>query len=265
MTVTAHEAELFPRLGREMLAYLQARAEFITFDSSGAMEEWTAISGSSQRLRLVHQGVDLGEFESIARFGRRVDPEAPVRLMSVARLTPHKRIADAVRAVRELIDEGLNVTYSIVSDGPERATLEAMCADLGLGGHVSFLGFVSRGRLVSELSDADLFVHPSAAEGFGVAVVEAMASGLPVVVANSLGVRDIVDDGNDGYLYEPGDVARLAALLSLLVRNPQMRQTFGRRGREAVFARFAWSRHMEQMNDVWREARRSVAEGGRGR
>jgi glycosyltransferase involved in cell wall biosynthesis len=172
---------------------------------------------------------------------------------------PHKRIADGIKAVRRLVDEGIDVEYAVISDGPERPALESLRADLDLTDRVRLCGFLPRKKVVEELLHADILVHPSEAEGFGVAVTEGMAAGLPTVVARSGGVLDIVAHGRSGYLYEPGDLNSLVGHIASLAKNKDMRLAFGRVGREIAEAQFSWEHHMKEMCRAWQDALREPA------
>ena len=256
VTVTAHEVEL-PDLAPADLRYVQENAQVITVVSSEYLKHWVKLTGSEDRLRVVHNGVDLSEFGELHERpeldGRRV------RLVSVSRLVPHKRIADGIKAVRRLVDEGIDVEYAVISDGPERPALEALRADLDLTDRVRLCGFLPRKKVVEELLHADILVHPSEAEGFGVAVTEGMAAGLPTVVARSGGVLDIVAHGRSGYLYEPGDLNSLVGHIASLAKNKDMRLAFGRVGREIAEAQFSWEHHMKEMCRAWQDALREPA------
>jgi glycosyltransferase involved in cell wall biosynthesis len=250
VTVTAHEVEL-PDVAPESLRYVQEYADIITIVSSEYRRHWINLTGREDKLRVVHNGVDLAEFGPVKAAG---PSSGAIRLVTVSRLVPHKRVQDGIRAVRRLLDRGINVEYDIVSDGPERAKLEALRSELRLDSHVRFLGFLPRAEVVAAIMASDILLHPSEAEGFGIAVVEGMAAGLPVVVARSGGVRDIVDHGRFGFLYEPGDVDALAEYAARLVASREERAAFGAAARRAAETRFAWEPHMAEMYRVWNEA-----------
>jgi glycosyltransferase involved in cell wall biosynthesis len=118
----------------------------------------------------------------------------------------------------------------IFGEGSERASLESRAAALGLDAH--FHGFVD--DLKRRLDDVDLFVLPSRAENFPIAILEAMASGLPVVSTHVGGVPELVADGDTGILVEPDDPAALAGAIDRLAGDADLRRTFGERaGRRA--------------------------------
>ena len=248
VTVTAHEVELRD-IEPGTLRYIQQHADFIAMVSSEYRQHWVNLTGSEEKLHVVHHGVDLNEFE-LHEVSRR-SPSGRLRLVSIARLVPHKRVADGIRAVRRLLDRGVDTEYRIIGDGPERAKLEALSSELQLNDRVHFLRFPPRAKLVEEIVASDILVHPSEAESFGIAVIEGMAAGLPVVVARSGGVLDIVEHGRFGYLYEAGDIDALADYVAELAGDPAKRQLFGKVARNVAEARFSWGNHMAEMCRAW--------------
>jgi glycosyltransferase involved in cell wall biosynthesis len=117
-----------------------------------------------------------------------------------------------VQALARLVRDGRDLHLTMVGDGTERARLERRVSALGLSGRVRFAGALSGESLVTELAHADLYVQPSRREGFGVALVEAMATGLPVVATRSGGPEGIVTAA-DGVLAAPDDAPALAAAM----------------------------------------------------
>jgi glycosyltransferase involved in cell wall biosynthesis len=254
VTVIAHEVEL-PDIKPETLRFVQRHADSIIVVSSEYKRHWVNLTGSEEKLHVVHNGVDLSEFELRATPPR--TPPGRIRLVSVARLIPHKRIADGIQAVRRLVDRGIDAEYHIVGDGPERPALEALCGELHVEERVRLLGFSpTRSALIAELLAADVLIHPSEAEAFGVSPIEGMAAGLPGVVARSGGIKDIVDmHGCFGYLYEPGDVDTLVDYVAQLANDPAKRELFGKAARTAAETRFSWENRMSELFRVWDQVR----------
>jgi glycosyltransferase involved in cell wall biosynthesis len=155
-------------------------------------------------------------------------------LVSVGRLQAPKDVGTLLRALAALPPG--RVCAVIVGDGPQRAALEAEARALRLDGAVRFAG--TRSDVPQLLAAADLFVLSSASEGAPMAVLEAMAAGLPVVASAVGGVPEIVVEGQTGLLVAPGDPAALAGAVRRLVEDPALRRRLGAAGRERVRARF---------------------------
>ena len=132
----------------------------------------------------------------------------------------------------------LRFRYVVAGEGPDRAAIERLIADRGLGGEVELRGWLEPADLPAFYHSGDVFVHPSNFDPFPNAVLEAMASGLPVVGSLAAGsVRDRVVDGDNGYVHEAGDVEALAAKLATILALPaEARRTLGRRARDTALA-----------------------------
>ena len=138
-------------------------------------------------------------------------PESPL-LLYVGRLATEKR----VEWLRPVLDALPEARLAVVGDGPQRPTLEELFADTP----TVFTGYLRGRDLAHAYASADLFVFPSANETFGNVILEAMASGLPVVAPRSGGLVEHVINGENGFLFEPDDLADLINLVRWLVLDP---------------------------------------------
>lgn len=128
-----------------------------------------------------------------------------------------------LRAIAAL-DPALDVRFDIVGSGDQRRNLEQVTDELGLSERVHFHGHTSDEELRSLLTNASLFAIASIAELQSIATMEAMASGLPIVAADAVALPHLVHDGENGYLFRPGDVEDLAAkLTTVLTQSPEER------------------------------------------
>lgn len=134
--------------------------------------------------------------------------KADKRILFVGRLTTEKHVDVTLHALAKLAD--LDVTFDIVGGGDQHRNLEQLTAQLGLQDRVVFHGRVAEEELRATLSKATVFAISSIAELQSIATMEAMASGLPVVAANAVALPHLVHDGENGYLFEPGDADDLA-------------------------------------------------------
>lgn len=142
-----------------------------------------------------------------------VGPREKNRVLFVGRLTAEKQIDVILRAIAQL-DPALDVSFDLVGGGDQRKNLERTSNDLGLSDRVTFHGRVSDEELRALYSRASVFAIASIAELQSIATMEAMASALPVVAANAVALPHLVQDGENGYLFEPGNVEELAARLT---------------------------------------------------
>ncbi|WP_047523813.1 glycosyltransferase [Microbacterium sp. ZOR0019] len=140
-------------------------------------------------------------------------PRDKNRIIFVGRLTAEKQVEVILKAMTKL-DPALDTSFDIVGGGDQRKQLEHLAAQLGLADRVTFHGRTSDEELRALLSRASLFVIASIAELQSIATMEAMASALPVVAADAVALPHLVHDGENGYLFEPGNVDELAARLT---------------------------------------------------
>jgi glycosyltransferase involved in cell wall biosynthesis len=169
--------------------------------------------------------------ERLGLQGRRV-------LVFTGRLVPHKGVDVILRALRELPSD---VALILVGQGPRMNELQALARRLNVEAKVRFCPQVSDDELPLFLRAADLFVFPSQnrLEGFGLVVAEAMASGLPVVIADMPGVREVIEPGKEGLLVEPLIVHDLVARITELLDDPVRRAAMGSAARKRAEERYS--------------------------
>jgi N-acetyl-alpha-D-glucosaminyl L-malate synthase BshA len=147
-----------------------------------------------------------------------------------------KRVGDAVRALA-LARETCNAVLVLIGDGPERREVEALVSQLGLGAHVRFLGLMP--RVFELLARAELFLLPSQSESFGLAALEALASGVPVIASAVGGLPEVVRDGVTGVLVPPAQPDALARAVVSLLGDETRRSQMARAARTDACERFA--------------------------
>jgi len=148
-------------------------------------------------------------------------PRVHRRVLFVGRLTTEKHVEVTLAAIARLVPE-LDVAFDIVGGGDQRRNLEQTAQSLGIADRVTFHGRTSEEDLRAAYTKADVFAIASVAELQSIATMEAMASGLPIVAANAVALPHLVQDGENGYLFEPGDVDDLAdKLRRVLTASPE--------------------------------------------
>lgn len=183
------------------------------------------------KIMVVHCGVDLARYPFAAREDH---VDRPIEILCVGRLSPEKGQALVLRAVADLRRDGKSVCLTLVGDGPLRSQLEDEARRLGIAEHVTFAGAVDQDAIPAFYERADIFCQPSFMEGIPVVLMEAMATGLPVVSSGVAGIPELVVENRSGFLVPPGRPALLAAALAKLVDAPDLREAFGRAGRTTV-------------------------------
>ncbi len=200
------------------------------------------------RASMIHLGVDLTRFPFEERRRRR--PGDPLRLLVVARLTEKKGIPVALRAMRRLLEGGIDVSLRIVGEGEQRTVLLELRRTLGLERHVTFVGPLDRPEVRRELAGTDLFLQTSIVaangdeEGIPIALVEAMASGVPVIASRHAGIPELVDHNRTGVLVPEGDDVATADAVTRLGADGALARQLAASARAYIEAEFQLERQM---------------------
>ncbi|MHB9004527.1 MAG: glycosyltransferase [Coriobacteriia bacterium] len=217
--LTVHGLDLYsnldnPRWYRQIRYAAAGAAAIVCVGKRLALDCVAHLGADPGRVLVIPNTYDVERFGFVERSAR----GSSVRLVTLGRLSSEKGHDVLLHALHNVREAGLDVNLTVVGDGPERATLEALASELNLEPHVSFTGTLLGVDVFDAFSRADAFVLPSRQEGFGVALIEAMATGLPVVATRSGGPEGIVGP-TDGVLVAPGDAASLAAGILALLEN----------------------------------------------
>ena len=241
---------------RKVKRYRLDRAALVV-TMSGMLHRSVEAAGV-RHVRTVYSGLDFRDIpegedghEVRRRFG--IPGEALV-LGTVANLFPRKGYDVMLSALPRVRKSVPNIHYVIVGSGnPEyQAVLEGRVGQLGLADRVHFAGF--QPSVYPYLAAMDLYVHPALLEGFGIAVMEAMAMGKAVVATHTGGIPDIVVDGQCGRLVAPGDVSGFAGSIVTLLSDGSVRAAMGRAARERIKRQFTVETMMQHLNDCYSEA-----------
>lgn len=217
--VTVHGSDLYTNLATpawraEIEATAAAASAVVCVSSHLARDVERELGVDSSRVRVIPNTYDAATF----RFVDRRAHGGVTRLITVGRLVPEKGHEVLLHALAALDDSQAALT--IVGDGPLRSHLTELAVALGIAKRVRFAGPLTGSALAAELAAADAFVLPSLREGFGVALVEAMATGLPAVATTCGGPSDIAQAGSCA-LVQPGDPASLAEAIRELLAGLQ--------------------------------------------
>jgi glycosyltransferase involved in cell wall biosynthesis len=196
-----------------------------------------------RRIVTIWNGID------VAKFGY-VGPTPGGPAVMVGRLSAEKDVGTLIRAVASVLQQEPEFQLALAGDGDCLADLRQLSADLGLGQQVQFLGEVR--DIPGLLARASMLVLPSLTEGISLAVLEAMARGLPVVATRVGGNPELVVDGETGYLVPPQQPAWMAERMLDLIRQPELARTMGRRARDRVEANFRVADMVAKYEELYR-------------
>lgn len=219
---TAHAVDIYKKgVDRRLLARHIEQAVFaVTVSESNRRHLTELANGSGDKIVRLYNGIDLERFEP-----RRARSPQPFTILSVARLVEKKGLHVLIEACRLLRERGAGFRCWIVGKGAERVRLQALIQRHGLQGQVELLGAHTQAEIVACYRGADLFVLPCVVaadgnrDGLPVSLVEALASGLPVVSTPVTGIPEVVHEGQNGLIVPSGDAPRLADAIELLLRD----------------------------------------------
>ncbi len=197
---------------------------------------------ASIEIPIIPNGVDGARFDA----GQR-DWQQPARIFSAGRIVYQKGLDLGLRALAQLTE--LDWYWHIAGDGPQMAHLKLLAQELGIQERVTFLGWQSQDDLTKCYHQANLFLFPSRHEGMPNAVLEAMASGLPVVATRIAGNEELVVDGETGVLVDPEDIDSLRDGLGPLLSNADQRQRMGHASRLRVEQEYSWESVARQYSE----------------
>jgi glycosyltransferase involved in cell wall biosynthesis len=214
------------------LARKVERADGVICVSEYTRSQLMYLTGTAHwaKLRVVHCGTDLARYQ----YRPPPPPGEALSVLCVARLAPQKGLDVLVGAIGALAGAGTDVQLTIVGSGPLEAELRRRAEHCGVAQRVSLAGAVGQDDMAAYYARADIFCLPSFAEGLPIVLMEAMATGLPVVATRVMGVPELVEDGVSGFLVAPGNADELAGALGKLAASPDLRESFGRAGRLTV-------------------------------
>jgi glycosyltransferase involved in cell wall biosynthesis len=185
-------------------------------------------AGFSGEGNVISNGVDLKQFSPERKddmFAGHLLPRGP-KILFVGRLDREKNVAFAIRAFAKLPD-GIDGCFVIAGSGSEENKLRYLARELGVGGRIVFTGFVPDCDLPALYREADVFVMPGTAELQSIATLEAMATGLPIIAADSMALPELVRDGVNGLLFQPSDQTSLARCMEAALSNAALRGRLG--------------------------------------
>jgi L-malate glycosyltransferase len=232
---------------RDLVRLVVAASDGVTVPSRYLAEAaLTNLGLDRQRvIDVIPNFVDAGRFAPAPPTAGRT----PRVLTHVSSFRPLKRVDDVVRVFAGLRGE-VPARLDLVGDGPERARVEDLARTLGLDGEVRFLG--ERAELAPLLQQSDVFLFPSQSESFGLAALEAMACGVPVVASDVGGIGEVVRHGEAGFLAPMGDVAAMTRHVRALLTDDDLHARMARRARELAETRFAPAPAVDAYEAVYR-------------
>lgn len=242
-----YDLALFHRLLGPVIRLLWRKAHRVVANSTG-LQTLARRFAPELPIATIPNGVDSQRFRPPSTLAHNLHP----RMLFVGRLVFQKGLDVLFRALAQLPPD-LAWQLEIIGDGDLRGPLEAEARRLGLAEKITFAGWCERDVIAARYRHADLFVFPSRDEGMSNVVLEAMASGLPILATAIAGNEELVRDGENGVLVPPDDAPALTTALARLLAAPAQLPALGRASRTRVEREYTWARVAASYLEILRE------------
>lgn len=181
--------------------------------------------------------------------------KTPRRIIQVCSLSPSKHVELTIQAMSQLKSSYPDISLVIVGDGPERKSLESLCAELGVEESVRFLGQLSNSTAMEEMAKSQVFVMPSYPEGLGIVYLEAMASGCVTIGTQGEGIDGVIVNEENGFLVPRDDVDAIVDTVDRCFRDESLTHRIADAGRATAMS-MTWENNAKQYIDLFCELRR---------
>jgi colanic acid/amylovoran biosynthesis glycosyltransferase len=253
-------SSVIKKSGGEVYQRLFAEVDALTANSEFMGGKLCELGCPATKLKKLPYGVDLSRYASCASAHK---PAKPVRILTIGRLVEKKGLEYSLQAFAQIRQKFPEMRYDIVGEGPLRGPLQALIENLGQQDAVTLRGAMEGEAVRALLAETDVFVLASVTaadgdqEGTPVSLLEAQASGIPVLATRHSGIPEIVLDGESGFLVAERNVDELAMRLGQLVEHAEMRARAGAAGRAFVTRNFEHQACVRQLVNVYQQVMRS--------
>lgn len=250
-SMTVHGPDEFYDVSFNKLTQKFVAAKFICCIGKYARSQIMRIIPSKEwsKIHITPLGVDTNQYTQI---NLRESPQH-FNIISIGRLTRNKGQQILLDALALLAEKKLPIHLYLIGDGPDRQSLMNSVKELKIDRFVTFKGSLNQIEVKKLLSESDLFVLPSFAEGIPVALMEAMAMGLPCIATMINGIPELITNEENGILVFPSDVKELEKQINELYHNKNKRIELGKKARERILAKWQLSDNVRKLAEVFRK------------
>lgn len=238
----------------KLITKLLSRADTIISPSEYYINEAGVSEKYRNKIVVIPNGINIEDFDvpySKEECREKLALSSPERiLLCVGNLEPRKGFDILLKAMPKILKNVQDTKLVFVGNGIMSDVLKSLADNLGIFEHIKFAGFVDESKKVLYYKSADIFVHPSIYEIFGIVNLEAMACGVPIVASKVGGIPDVVKNGENGLLVPPRDSEALADAIIHLLENEDIRVKMGKNGRKKV-ENYSWKRIAEETEKLY--------------
>lgn len=248
--------------------FIVHNADIVTVNSTFMQQQLVSLAPDSvQKVRVIPMGIEPKKFQTGKFIDMKKKYQSDHLILSVGRLIDLKGTINLINAMPDVLRQFPDTVLLIIGAGPEKETLLNRTCELSLENRIHFPGVVDRENLPSYYHAADIFVLPSInksgkTEALGVVLLEAMASGCPVIGSNVGGIPDIITDGTNGSLVPEQNPVVLAEKIVALLSDTILAERFRHAGYETVRTRFSWENISRQFSEAYEQVLDQYSRGG---
>lgn len=202
-----------------------------------------------QEIGVIYNGVDVENFKPARE---NINREKFIITPGASRITARKGLKYLIEAVRKISDEYPQLYLKIMGDGNNRAELESLTESLGLKNKVEFLGRVPREKTAPYYQESSAFVLPSLNEGMSNAMLEALATGLPIISTDTGGAKELVEDEKNGFIIKAKNSDDIARKIEILINDEELRKNMGAASR-ALAEKMSWEKVAGDYHDLYKK------------
>ncbi|MGD8781419.1 MAG: N-acetyl-alpha-D-glucosaminyl L-malate synthase BshA [Ignavibacteria bacterium] len=214
-----------------LLKYSIEESDGVTAVSRFLKEKTITNYHIEKEIEIIHNFIDIELFKPVEKcqYKKHLAPNDEKILVHTSNFRAVKRVSDTIR-ILEIVKKEMPAKLLLIGDGPDRSECERLARELKLQNDVVFLG--KQDGLVDILTEADIFLMPSQSESFGLAALEAMSCGVPVISSSVGGLPELIIHNETGYIAEFGDVQRMAKYAISLLKNQKKYNVFSKNSRD---------------------------------
>ncbi|MFH0969507.1 MAG: glycosyltransferase family 4 protein [Patescibacteria group bacterium] len=218
--------------------------------NSQGLKDLALKTNPEQEISVIPNGIDINQFVKLESQKVESLNTQNFKILCVTRITPRKGIKYLIEAFKKLSEKNDNISLQIIGDGDEKESLENLARELKIENKVEFTGLVPHEKLPPYFQSADVFILPSLNEGMSNSMLEALASGLPLIATDTGGTKELLEDEVNGFIVKMKDSQDLADKIKIMMRNRELRKRMGEESRKKT-QNLSWEKVANQYLDLY--------------
>ena len=241
-------------LWKILTKYALNKTEVVICDSQVVHKELLKLGVSPGKIKMIYNGVDTQQFsrqQANEGLKRKLGMLEAPSIIYIRSLKPVYNVEMLIRAIPLVLRQFPEARFIIGGDGEQKEYLQDLAKSLGISDSTRFIGWIPHNELPEYLASADVYVSTSLSDSTSLSLQEAMACELAPVVTDLPANREWITDGESGFIVPINDIQALADRITHLLNNNEVRQRFGKAGREVIKERAEYEREMEKMEEIY--------------